>query len=195
MALPQEGTPRHHLWRKMWQTKGVRYLARERLLKMNQRSAQAIASMSVSILVISLLLLCNLVPKYSNILELFTVFLSISILVLSLLEHAEKYELRAFEMYRCANEIGELYDELSQTGQDDEEKVNGLRKRYWSVIKAYPENHSMLDYQLFSVFQSDSKLSKAEKQFVKLRYFTQYFAFYWLLMLTPIWGWAFWFFM
>jgi len=141
---------------KLWVTKGARFCADKRLLRLHTLSALATSFLSAYLIIVSLMPLY--VPGVSgklpnNALPLFTTGISILLLVYTLIESSKDFKLRAHRFHECALKIGRLYNELRQlkSETDVEKKKAGLRSisdRYDEVLEDF-ENHEAIDYDIF----------------------------------------------
>lgn len=141
---------------KLWVTKGARFCADKRLVRLHTLSNLATSFLSAYLIIISLLPLY--VPSMNeklptNAIPLFTTGISILLLVYTVFESSKNFGLRAYSFHQCALKIARLYNELRQLKeeQDKERKKDGLRdisQRYDEVLEAH-ENHEPIDYDIF----------------------------------------------
>lgn len=154
------------LYEKLWKTKGTRFIAHKRLEHVNQLSNWAVALNSVYVIIASLLSLSpfsefsKLTPEY---LSLFTIFLSLIIIVLSLIENSKNYKAKADSLHQCGKDLNKLYERLSQIKDSYEEsalrmEIEQIGADYQNVIDKYPDNHLSIDYDLFVA--SNKELTK-----------------------------------
>lgn len=154
------------LYEKLWKTKGTRFIAHKRLEHVNQLSNWAVALNSVYVIIASLLSISpfsgfsKLTPEY---LSLFTIFLSLIIIVLSLIENSKNYKAKADSLHQCGKDLNKLYERLSQIKDRYEEsatrvEIEKIGVDYQNVIDKYPDNHLSIDYDLFVA--SNKELTK-----------------------------------
>lgn len=146
------------LYQKIWKTKGSRFIAHKRLGNLNQFSNYSIAINSTYVIVLSILSL-NQFQKFSrldsNLLSLLTLFLSVLIIAISVIEGSKSYKSKADSQHQCGKELNKIYEKLIQikdsyeTNEEIKKEVNLLGIEYQNIIDKYPENHLTLDYQMF----------------------------------------------
>lgn len=172
---------------KMWKTKGSRFNAVRRLNKKNQWSIASISILSVygiSIPIIQSNMDSTQCPQVNSWYNLIAILLSIFILVLSLLEGSQNYQVRAERLHKNAMEISELHsklDYLSRCQSQDKRLSSKLEKiamEYENLVSNCPENHEIDDYTLFRVQHRDSfKICKPYAKYIEIKLFLQN---YWL---------------
>jgi len=152
------------LYEKIWKTKGARFIAHRRLEQINQLSVWAIALNSVYVIITSLLSISpfsnysKIAPEY---LSLITIFFSLIIIVLSLIENSKNYKAKAESLHQCGKDLNKLYERLSQLLENNEQnsditnEIEKLGEKYQVVIDKYPENHLSIDYDLFVASHKD----------------------------------------
>lgn len=141
---------------KLWVTKGARFCADKRLLRLHTLSALATSFLSAYLIIVSLmpLYVTSISTKFpTNALPLLTTGISILLLVYTVIESSKDFKLRAHCFHQCALKISRLYNELRQLkGEPDQKaKKEGLRSisnRYDEVLEDY-ENHEAIDYDIF----------------------------------------------
>lgn len=142
-------------YRKLWITKGCRFITAKRYEKHNQFSNITITVVSVYIITLNLtVLLENRPPLLSDSNITFsTICASILVLVLSLIINSREYQILANKFHDCGREITEVYDDLcilKATKTDDEGKLKEIITRYHAIIKKHDINHSNMDNNLFT---------------------------------------------
>lgn len=173
------------LYEKIWKTKGARFIAHKRLEHVNQLSNWAVALNSVYVIIASLLSISpfsefsKLTPEY---LSLFTIFLSLIIIVLSLIENSKNYKAKADSLHQCGKDLNKLYERLSQIKDRYEEsilrmEIEKIGVDYQNVIDKYPDNHLSIDYDLFVA--SNKEFTKDWYQSITAK------AKIWLMINTP----------
>lgn len=163
---------------KLWVTKGARFCADKRLLRLHTLSALATSFLSAYLIIVSLLPLY--VPSVSdnlpnNALPLLTTGISILLLVYTLIESSKDFKLRAHQFHQCALKISKLYNELRQLkGEEASAKKAGMRSistRYDEVLEIY-ENHDAIDYDIFQTQKPEYfHLSRLQVWSRHLRYY------------------------
>jgi SMODS and SLOG-associating 2TM effector domain family 5 len=153
--------------RKLWITKGARYNAYRRLKTKGKLSLSAITWLSFYAISVSIVQIFPFFAAFSdnsrNIVILLSILFSISILVLSLMESSQNYQIRAENMHRCAREIAELCEELNVVllSPDPVKITNDLQDiitRYHQILEKYEDNHEPIDNNLFRVTNSEFKM-------------------------------------
>ncbi len=178
---------------KLWVTKGARFCADKRLLRLHTLSSLATSFLSAYLIIVSLLPLH--VPSVSaklpnNAIPLFTTGISILLLVYTLIESSKDFKLRAHSFHQCALKVGRLYNELRQLkeDQDKERKKDGLRKisqRYDEVLEVH-ENHEPIDYDIFQTQKPEYfHLSRPHVWWRHLRYYAVVQFRYHLVIVLP----------
>ena len=141
---------------KLWVTKGARFCADKRLLRLHTLSSLATSFLSAYLIIVSLLPLY--VPSVSakmpsNALPLLTTGISILLLVYTLIESSKDYKLRAHFFHQCALKVSRLYNELRRLKEEEDkgrkkEALRSISERYDEVLELY-ENHEPIDYDIF----------------------------------------------
>jgi hypothetical protein len=146
---------------RMWKTKGSRYNKYRRYKRKHQLSLSAISILTLYVFIISLAYyypVIKLSESQKELIPFLSIILSISILILSLLEASKNYQLKSERLYNCANEITNLYIELRQhicsDSQNQDEILSEIAKRYKTILEKYPENHDPIDYEKFQAEHS-----------------------------------------
>lgn len=143
---------------KIWKTKGARFLAHKRLEALNRYSTYSISLNSIYVIVLSVLSLNQFqyLSRYSSDeLSLITLFLSILIIVTSIIENSKNYSFNAELHHQCGKELNLIYEKLIQlkdnydTNANDKEAIHSLGLEYQKLIEKYSVNHTTLDYLKF----------------------------------------------
>lgn len=134
----------------VWRTKGARFNAYRRLLRKHYASVFTISILSLYNIGL------NLVPYSSfqnissaNDLSVSSIFISIFILILSLLEFSKGYELKSERLHNNAMELSQFYSELKIAQAENQKLTVELTEKYHRIIKSCPENHSPQDDNKF----------------------------------------------
>ncbi len=148
------------LEKKISTTRECRFNAARRLTNKNQLSLASISFVSVysiAIAIIQNVFDLSQCQNLNNVYTLLSILLSIFILVVSLLEGANNYQLKADRLHSNALELSTIDREIkclkisNLTEQDYINKLCHLGQEYENIIKICPENHNPLDYDLFKV--------------------------------------------
>jgi hypothetical protein len=139
------------------ETKGARFNAYRRLRAVNEWSLRTLSLLSVYSIAVGLLLSLSGLALSEWERELITFALtatSVAILVLSLLEAGQNYQVRAERFHDCGRELLALQNDLELTrevhsGALPVEELQRLRLRYDELVMRYQENHTPEDYELF----------------------------------------------
>ncbi|CEN35310.1 SLATT domain-containing protein [Capnocytophaga cynodegmi] len=148
-----------NLYNKIWKTRGSRFIAHKRLERLNELSNYSIAINSIYVIVLSILSLeqfRNLSKLDANHLSLITFFLSILILVISLIENSKDYKIKAESHHRCGKKLSRIYEKLIQIKDKSNDpsifaKIEELATEYQNIIDEFPYNHSPIDYKKFTL--------------------------------------------
>lgn len=161
----------------VWRTKGARFNAYRRLIKKHHASVFTVSILSLYNIGL------NLVP-YSGLqgivsisdLSTSSIFISVFILILSLLEFSKGYELKAERLHNNAMELSQFYSELQIVKAENQKLTIDLTERYHTIIKSCPENHSpqddnkfktehphVFDLLMFSIPLGEKRLLKINK--------------------------------
>ncbi|GAB2612123.1 hypothetical protein GCM10026987_07210 [Belliella aquatica] len=100
---------------KIWSTKGARFHASQRLLKISQLSNLCTSLFSVYLIALGLLSVYNVYNSTfisTNTLAYSTTCLSILLLVFTQTENSKDYNKKANEFHKCALELSKLYNSL-----------------------------------------------------------------------------------
>jgi hypothetical protein len=182
---------------RMWTTKGSRFNAARRLNKKYQFSLTSISVLSIYGILIPLLqgLLKNIqCQKVNDIYNFISLFLSVFTLVISLLEGAKNYQIRAEKLHQNAIEISTLQRELEylfvsdSTNPDLIKKVGEISDRYENVVKDCKENHESEDYTLFTTqHRKEFNVSRIQGFFIRLKLIIiDYWLYIFVLGIPPI---------
>jgi SMODS and SLOG-associating 2TM effector domain family 5 len=150
--LPQAAT---EFLKQVHITKGSRYNSHRRLLGKHTASQFALAVLSIYTIAASIATLVLPAATYPRLLPAMsagTIVASVFVLVQSLLESAKNYQLRAHQMFRCAEKLSLLYNQCRaeiNVGDFSIDDYLWAVSKYSEILSDYSENHSGLDYQLF----------------------------------------------
>lgn len=185
------------LRRRIWITKGSRFNAARRLNNKYQFSLSSISILSVYGIAIPFIQ--NIVnnpqcQKVNDIYNAISVILSVFTLVISLLEGAKNYQLRAEKLHSNAVELSTLNRELeylivSKSGKADFiQEIGNVSARYEKLIKDCPENHEPEDYALFMVQnRKDFNISRLTELYTRVKLIClDYWLYAFVLGIPPI---------
>lgn len=146
---------------KIWSTKGTRFTADSRLKATARLSHLCISILSVYLIIFGLLTVYKIYnpgdnPDSANMIAFSITATSILLLVFSLYENAQNYQIRAKNFHDCALDLADLYNELQnfktyRKEANDIEKMEftqDLQQRYQNVLRRY-DNHSPIDNRKF----------------------------------------------
>lgn len=184
-----------NLLNKIWTTRGCRFQAHKRLNEVNNWSTWTVNILTVYIICLSILSL-NPPTSYSFLSEktgsIFMISLSITILLVSVLENSKSYKLRADNMHRCAKELSSTYNEICLirdgiiTNQIPDRLIE-IGNKYQAIIDKYDDNHTDLDYIKFKAINySFFNLTKFQKFIIGLKYFLLVRGIYIFLLVIPL---------
>lgn len=180
--------------KRIWKTKHARYLASNRLKKRNIWSQYTISILSVYVLALSI------APKYSYFTDIspdkinfINIILSICIIVVSLLEANNGYQLQSERLFNCANELNGLLQQL-KSGRDFSDDISKdiqtVSKQYEAILHKYGENHTSYDFDLFKAMNpSDFQLDGVKALLIPyyyIKYYTCSYFMYVFFILSPI---------
>lgn len=182
--------------KKIWTTKGSRFNAARRF---NNKFQFSISSISIlSIYGISIPILQGIVnvsecPQLNGIYTAISTILSISILVLSLLDSSKNYQVRADRLYNNALKIRNLHRQLEYTIDCEsdhakfQEKIQDFSRRYEKLINECPENHDTEDFDLFRAQHRKDfdDINWKTETYIKLKVFIKDYWFYVFVLGIP----------
>ncbi len=163
---------------RLWKTKQSRFNASRRL---NNKYRYSVASISIlSIFGIGVPIIQNYIDsnQCSDINKLYTlvsILLSIFILVLSLLEGSQNYQVKADKLYSNAVNISSILKEINFLIEYELEKlpedkkgkiiakIRQYEKEYDNLIKQCSENHDPDDYLLFQAENYDNLVDESNQ--------------------------------
>ncbi len=117
-----------------------------------------------------------------------------NVIVISLLEGAKNYQIRAEKLHSNAVELSSLNRELeylivSKSGEADFVKdIGNISTRYEQLIKDCPENHEPEDYTLFMVQnRKDFDISRLRELYIRIKLIClDYWLYAFVLGIPPI---------
>ena len=140
--------PAEHLLKTMKQTAGSRFIAAKRLERHDKGLTRLIAFSSVYVVFLTVLpYFLKLTPHVTDLFNLGTVGLSLTILVSSLMQYSSGEVVSAEQQHRSGLEINEVRRELllkEMSATPDE--LLDFTRRYNAVLQKYSVNHEDIDY-------------------------------------------------
>ncbi len=182
---------------RIWKTKGSRFNAARRLNNKYQSSLSSISILSLYGIAIPILQGIVKNPQCLEINDIYnaiSLILSVFTLVISLLEGAKNYQLRAEKLHKNAVELSKLQRDLeylmvSQLGDAEfRQKVGDISVNYEELIKECPENHEPEDYALFKAQnRKDFKMSLLTGLYIRIKLIViDYWLYIFVLGIPPI---------
>ncbi|MFI2744258.1 SLATT domain-containing protein [Zhouia sp. PK063] len=142
-------------YKKLWETKGSRFIAAKRYERHEKWSTITISLVSIYIICINLLVFVpNRPPILSDInITLSTISLSIIVIVVSVILNNMGYKHLSHRFHDCGREITIVYDKLCLLKAESEkarrEDLEEITNEYNSILRKYDINHTTLDYEVF----------------------------------------------
>ena len=147
----------------IWRTSGARFNAVRRFQWRERLSTVSISILAVIGIGFSILPTIYSFPEGSAQIRLYTflgIAVGVSVLVISLLEGAGGFSVKAEQLHANARDLGDLQQKLAlliATMKDDQEvpsnEIENIRKEYNQRVQECPVNHSPLDNNRFSAQQ------------------------------------------
>lgn len=189
----QENAFAKELDTRIWKTKGSRYNKSRRYKTKNKLSLLSISILTIYVLAISIAEQTKLLEKLitnCEVVSLFTIVISIAILVLSLHESSHGYEVKSERLYNCGNELTVLYNNLRQiilTNTCNNDNLSEINNQYESIISKYRENQDPCDYQLFQAeHHKDFDICWFSAQLIRIKYNISQYWIYFSLIILPL---------
>lgn len=143
----------------IWKTSGSRFNAHARLQRQHHASVLTSALLSVYVVFVQVFgyeLSSSGDPDRMALVGWGTAFLAMAILVVTLVESSQAYQLRADRLHRCGMDLKALHDELCNqlsrrkgNGELSADTMDDVTRRYHEIIRRYSENHDRGDFELF----------------------------------------------
>lgn len=182
---------------KFWVTKGARFKAHARLIRIDNLSSTSISYLTAYLIIFGLIGVyqSKLTPFIDPIFVNFgTTAGSILLLIFSQLESAKSNKLEAHKFHSCALEISSLYDELRmrKTLEIGEKELSDfqfckqLDEKYISLLNKYP-NHEDIDFKMFSLSKIGDyfPMNNWEIKWLPIRYYFITSALYHIMIVIP----------
>jgi hypothetical protein len=130
-------------------TSYARFDAHRRCDRLNNSSLFALTSASLLLIFLSIIdayssQVCPFLNKSH--LELFSIFTSVIILVLSLVVSFASYSLKSERYFRSGNEINDLCDKLNFIDRSNQELVRETMEQYF-MLRKHSDNHQGYNYK------------------------------------------------
>jgi len=145
--------PTDHLLKSMKQTASSRFIAARRLERHDKALTRLIAYSSVYVVLLTVLpYFMKLAAHVTDLFNLVTVALSLTILVASLMQYSSAEVVNAEQQHRSGLEINEVRRELllKETNATAEELLD-FTHRYNAVLQKYCVNHDEVDFLKFQL--------------------------------------------
>lgn len=139
--------------RSLGETAGSRFNAAKRLASHDRRLTELTSFSSVYVIILTVLpYFISLPSGVINYLALFTIALSIIILITSLLQYSSNNSANSEQLHRSGLEINELKREIEiRKDKIDLDDLDFLRVRYDNILQKYSINHDDKDYALYQI--------------------------------------------
>jgi hypothetical protein len=181
------------LYDKIWRTKGSRFIAYQRLLKMDKLSTYSIGLLSTYLILINLLIPLKIIKTTDlndSLIPFLTVALSIIILIFSQIEHSNNYRFNAAKFHDCATELGKVLNDLHMLIKYENlnaDKLRTISDQYSEILNGY-DNHLSIDHEYhkamnYKYFKMSSFESLIIRSYIKLSYSYLYYI---VIVVPPI---------
>lgn len=184
-------------YKKLWETKGSRFVAAKRLELHEKLSTITVSLISVYIISLNLVVLFPETDRYKFLNDMnitySTVCLSVLVLVVSLIIASRNYRMRADKYHECGRRIDEIYSKIciwkSMSEFPSKYELLKVSEDYLKLLDKY-ENHTNLDYLIFKADNiGDYKKIKWPNIFwirVKLYFYIQTIGMYIIVIVSPL---------
>lgn len=183
---------------KIWSTKGARFHAHSRLVRLSKLSGLCNSLISAYLIAVGLLSVYNVYNTQlgnENVIAYSITCLSILALVFGQIENAKDFNVRAKEFHACGLELSELYNELrifktlnpNATLEEKEVFTKDAASKYQRILEKY-DNHQPIDIERFKATKAGyHKLTQIDvwKIWVNYNAFT-FFIYYFLIVVPPL---------
>jgi len=181
---------------KIWSTKGARFNASQRLLKISRLSNLCTSLFSVYLIAVGLLSVYNLYNTTvisENVIAFSVTCLSILLLVFTLMENSRDYNRKAKEYHDCSLELSRIYNKLrifktltiEDTDKKREEFARQIADAYQDILAKH-ENHDPIDHEIFKTSKAKyHKLNGFDVFLIKVKYYLNTAFIYHLLIILP----------
>ncbi|SHM79245.1 hypothetical protein SAMN04488057_103342 [Cyclobacterium lianum] len=181
---------------KIWSTKGGRFNANKRLLRISDLSNLCTSMLSVYLIAVGLLSVYNIYSVENidqNLIAYSVTSLSILLLVFGQIEKSKDYSSKAKQYHNCGLELSSLYNDLrifktltnSPSLDEKREVAEKLSRKYERILERY-ENHHSIDLDMFKATKSEyHQLNKWNVFLIYIDYYIKTSLIYHILILFP----------
>lgn len=181
---------------KIWSTKGSRFNANKRLLRIASLSNLCTSMLSVYLIAVGLLSVYNINSSANinqNLIAYSITCLSILILVFGQIENAKDFSTKAKQYHNCGLELSSLYNELrifktliQKSDLNEKRKfAEKISDKYQRILERH-ENHESIDHEMFKSFYSKYHELNTWKCFkIKINYYIKTELIYHFLIIIP----------
>lgn len=181
---------------KIWSTKGCRFNASKRLLKIANLSNLCLSMLSVYLIAVGLLSVYNIYSPEAinqNLIAYSITCLSILLLVFGQIENAKDFSTKAKQYHNCGLELSSLYNDLRifKTLSDDpkiEEKrqfAEKISNKYERILERH-ENHEPIDHNTFKANKAEyHELNGFDVLKIQMDYYLKTSLIYHVLIILP----------
>lgn len=181
---------------KIWSTKGSRFNANKRLLKVAELSNLCTSMLSVYLIAVGLLSVYNIYSPDNfdkNLIAYSITCLSILLLVFGQIENAKDFSTKSKQYHNCGLELSNLYNDLrifktltdKPNLKEKREFAEIITKKYERILERH-ENHHPIDHDMFKVSKSEyHELNKWDVIKIKADYYLKTSLIYHILIILP----------
>lgn len=181
---------------KIWSTKGSRFNANKRLLKIADLSNLCTSMLSVYLIAVGLLSVYNIYSAENideNLIAYSITCLSILLLVFGQIENAKDFSTKAKQFHNCGLELSSLYNDLRifktltdkpnlKEKREFAEKISG---KYERILERH-ENHHPIDHNMFKATKAEyHELNDWSVVKIKADYYLKTSLIYHVLIVLP----------
>ena len=181
---------------KIWSTKGSRFNANKRLLKIADLSNLCTSMLSVYLIAVGLLSVYNIYSVNDfdeNLIAYSITCLSILLLVFGQIENAKDFSTKSKQFHNCGLELSSLYNDLrifktlteKPTLKEKREFAEKISNRYERILERH-ENHQPIDHSMFKIKTAKyHQLNDWNVLRTKIDYYTKTGLIYHVLIVLP----------
>lgn len=181
---------------KIWSTKGSRFNANKRLVKIADLSNLCTSMLSVYLIAVGLLSVYNIYSTNTideNLIAYSITCLSILLLVFGQIENAKDFSTKAKQYHNCGLELSSLYNDLRIFKTlTDKPKLKEKRafsekisEKYERILERH-ENHHPIDHDMFKASKAEyHELNKWDVIKIKTDYYLRTSIIYHILIILP----------
>lgn len=195
-AHPIDPTQKHaeRYLKKIWISKGCRFIAHRRLKARNHASQLVVSFFSVAVIAasVAILIVSPEQKKLSDLVTVLAINASVFILVLSNLEFAKNYSVDAERMLRGAQVLSKIHDELElsiKTTFINQEELEKFVNRYNRVLLDFEANHEDIDYLYFQAIHPKhfdrEHIGRLTRKIRTIQYYWHIWGLYVVLIFIP----------